>query len=458
VGSVFFVDIDANETRHQTFVTSVSGTNITIRDAIPSAAAAGKQVDSMLAAVMVGEADRWVIENVLVINARGGLLTKPETDFVISNRGTIRNFQTDGFRYFGWIKAGNAAGIKATDVKLWGGFVETFNYTGSGIAGPYSFIKKVFLLRDVTVTVNGVTQVYLTDWNYASQTSIQFLAGRFPAASASIVISHFRDGYRGFVDDQRNTSIISGGNLFDAVEVLDAFVGVSCYESELTEFRSLISDTCQYTSLQLNACVNTLVFSGDTFLGFAGSSLKIYNSNSKSFISLYTKRVSLSDQWLSVLDDNIYVDSTSTVTINAPGWSGEFQTNIVSGGILNIEGGEIFKGRNVANVAAASTVYLSEAGAVSAINDAAYRAPRAMTAKKLRVDVDVAPGAAQSYTYDVFLAGTSIGQAVISGAASYNATAILNTYVLEGAQINLRLVTSAAANIGARHFAQMMAV
>ena len=457
IGDVFFVNLDANELRHQTFVTGVAGNSITIRDAIPTAAAAGKEVNVMLAAVMVGAADHWVVENILVINARGGLLTKPETDLVLSNRGSVQNFQTDGCRYFGWIKAGNAAGIKAYDIKLWCGYVETFNYTGSGIAGPYSFSNPVFLLRDVTVTVNGVPQVYLTDWNYASQTSIQFLAGRFPAAGAAIVISNFRDGYRGFVDDQRSTAIISGGNLFDSVEALDAFIGASFFESELTEVRSLISDTCQYQGVQLNSCPNTLVFSSECFLGFSGSSLKLYNSNPKAFVSLYTHRVPLGEQWLAALDDNIYIDSTSNLTISAVGWSGEFQTAAATGGNYNFEGGEIFRGRNVANVAAASTVYIAEAGAVAVMDDALWRAPRPMTAKKLRVDVNIAPGAGQSYTYDVLVAGVSIGQAVISGAGVFNATTLLNTFVSTGAQINLRLITSAGAATNTRHFAQMIA-
>lgn len=457
IGDVFFVNLDANELRHQTFVTGVAGNSITIRDAIPTAAAAGKEVNVMLAAVMVGAADHWVVENILVINARGGLLTKPETDLVLSNRGSVQNFQTDGCRYFGWIKAGNAAGIKAYDIKLWCGYVETFNYTGSGIAGPYSFSNPVFLLRDVTVTVNGVPQVYLTDWNYASQTSIQFLAGRFPAAGAAIVISNFRDGYRGFVDDQRSTAIISGGNLFDSVEALDAFIGASFFESELTEVRSLISDTCQYVGVQLNSCPNTLVFSSECFLGFSGSSLKLFNSNPKAFVSLYTQRVPLGEQWLAALDDNIYIDSTSDLTISAVGWSGEFQTAAATGGTYNFEGGEIFRGRNVANVAAASTVYIAEAGAVAVMGDALWRAPRPMTAKKLRVDVNIAPGAGQSYTYDVLVAGVSIGQAVISGAGVFSATTLLNTFVPTGAQINLQLITSAGAATNTRHFAQMIA-
>ena len=458
IGEVFFVELDANELRWQTFVTNVVGNTVTIRDAIPSAAAAGKEVNALFAAVMVGEADRWAIENVNVINARGGLLTKPETSSVVSNRGTVVNFQTDGAWYYGWIKAENCAGIKAFDTKLWCGRVETFNYTGSGIAGPYSFGKRVFLLRDVTVTVNGVPQVYLTDWNYASQTSIQFLAGRFPAAGAAIVISHFRDGYRGFVDDQRNTAIISGGSLFNGLEVLDAFVGVSCLDSELTEFSSMISDGCQYVALQLSSCTPTLVFSSDCFLGFSGASLRLFNSNPKAFVSLYTNRVPLAEQWLGALDDNILVDATSNLRISASGWSGEYQNAVTAGGKFAIVGGTAFAGRNVANVAGGSTVYLAEYGSSANLGDTLFRTPRDGTLKAVRVDTDVAPGAGQTYTYDVLVSGVSQGTVTISGAAAFSATGVLNTFVGQGTQINLRLITSATAAAGARHYMQAVMI
>lgn len=457
IGDVIFIDIDANEVRWQTFVTSVSGTTIGIRDPLPGSAAAGKSVEAMQAAIVVGAATDWSVSDVLVINARGALLTMPPSGQV-SNKGSVRRFSTDGYRYFGWIKAGDTAGVKASDVKLWGGFVETFNYTGNGTAGPYSFTKKVFLLRDVTVTVNGVAQVYGTDWNYASQTSIQFLAGRFPGTGAAIAIYHFRDGYRGFVEDQRNTAIISGGNLYDAVECLDAFVGASFFESDLTEVRSLISDTCQYGALQTNGCTNTLVFSGDTFLGYSGSSLKSFSSLTKIFQSLYTNRVPLADQWLSSLDDNIYVDAASEVRINAGGWSGEFQHNLATGGKCFFVGAHQFEGRNVANIAGGSTVYLAPYGHSANLGDTGFRAPRNGTLKSVRVDVDVAPGAAQSYTYDVLVSGISVGTITISGASVFASSGVLNTFVPEGTQINLRLVTSSTAAAGARHFMQVQMI
>lgn len=449
IGQVFFVDLDANEIRWQSFVTNVVGTTITFRDAIPSAAAAGKSVTALRAFIEVGDAEEWVIDKVLVINGNGALLTMPPTGLT-SNKGSLTRFSTSGAKYFGWIKAGDAAGIKANDVKLWCGYVDTFNYTGSGIAGPYSFNKKVFLTRDVTVTVGGVAKAFGTHWTYSSQTGIQFTPGNFPGVGAAIVISHFRDGYRGMVDDQRNTSIISGGNVFTKLETLDAFLGTVCLESELTEFVSLNSDTCQYAAMQLSGCTNTLVFSGETFLGFSGSSLKVYGSNVKCIPMLYTYRVPLSYTWLPTQDDNIYQDATSVLRISAAGWTGEFQNTVVAGGKFDVLGSKDLTGRNSANLTAGATVYLADNGAFAAAADASQRAPIDGTLKKLTVTSDTAPGAGQTYTIDILVAGASQGQVVLSGAAAVSGQAILNTYVAEGTLIQFRLAVGAAAAVAAR--------
>lgn len=457
VGDVIFIDTDANEVRWQTFITSVAGATIGLRDALPSAAAAGKQVDAMLAAIRVGAASEWLIEDVLAINGRGVLLTMPPAG-QISNKGTVRRLATEGARYFGWIKAGDTAGVKFHDVKLWCGYVETFNHVGTGGAGPFSFAKRVFLLRDVTVKVDGVPQAYGVDWEFASQTAIQFLTGRFPAVGATIAIEHFRDGYRGFVEDQRSTAIISGGHTYNSLEVLDAFVGVACFESELTEFVSLISDTCQYAALQLSACTNTLVFSGDTFLGYSGSSLKVFGSNAKCFSSLYTKRVPLSEQWLGALDDNIYSDGASDLRIAAAGWTGDFQNVVAAGGKFAVKGATIYGGRNTANLTPGATTYLSPAGAFSGIGDAQQRLMDDSTLKKLRVDTNTAPGAGQSYTINVLLAGTQVGQVVLSGAGTFTGEAVLNAYGVSGTALDLQLIASAGASAGARINVQVAAI
>ncbi len=448
VGDVIFIETDANEVRWQTFVTSVSGATIGLRDALPSAAASGKQVDAMLAAIRVGAASEWLIDDVLVVNGRGALLTMPPSG-QIANKGTLRKFSTEGARQFGWIKAGDSAGIKAEDVKLWCGYVETTTHTGNGTAGPFNFGKPVFLLRDVAVRVNGVERVRGTHWNFASQTAIQFLPGHFPASGAAIEIEHFRDGYRGMVEDQRSTAVISGGNTYGKVEALDAFIGVSCFESDLTEFTNLIADTCQYAALQLSACTNTLAFSGDTFLGFSGSSLKVFNSNPKCIASLYSNRVPLSEQWLGSLDDNIFVDGASVLGIIAGGWTGEFQTNVATGGRLSLKGADFYSGRNTANLTAGVANFLSPAGAFASLGDAQQRLVNDSTLKRVRVDTNIAPGAGNNYTLRVRLAGTTVGTVVISG-SSFAGEAILNTFGWAGSALDFELVPSAGAPVAAR--------
>lgn len=449
VGDVIFVEMDSGELRHQSFVTAISGTAVTIRDGLVAAAAAGRKIEAMVSAIRVGSADHWMIEDVLVVNARGALLLMPEDGESVSSRGSLVRFRTDGFHYFGVVKAGNTSGIKAHDIKLWGGFVESISRIATGAQSVFAFQKKVYILRDITVRVDGVKKDFGTAWIYESQTSIRFLNGHIPSMGAKVEIDHFRDGFFGFVEDQRDASIISGGNLYDAVEVLDAFAGVVCREAELTDFRSLISDSCQYTGLDLVGCSNTLVFSGDTFLGFSGCSLKLHGSIPKNFISLYTRRVPPSEQWPVPADANIYIDPASDLRVNAAGWTGEFQT--AGEGKLSIVGGHHFDGRSIGSLAGGSNIYLCSNGATPSTADATYRAPRDGTLKSVRVDVDIAPGANQSYTYDVLAAGVSVGQVKIEGAARYWAVGALNTYVVRGTPILLRLVTSSGAAATARH-------
>jgi hypothetical protein len=275
---------------------------------------------------------------------------------------------------------------------------------------------------------------------------------------AVIAISHFRDGYMGVVDDQRQTFIISGGNLLDSVEVLDAFVGAELVESELTEVRSLISDTCQYVALSLSQCVSTCVFSGDTFLGFSGASLKIFNSAVATIPSLYTQRVPLAEQWLASLDDNVFIDATSEFNVAASGWRGELQNGAAAGARLTAPGAHLFIGRNVADIASGLTVYLGPAGHSASVADQQQRGPRRGTLKRIRVDVDNAPGAGQTFTYAIFVAGVQAGTLLISGASQFAASGFLNYPVVEGAAVDIRLITSAGANTDARHYfvAQMV--
>lgn len=446
IGDVVLLKTDTGDQRFLTYVTAVSGTTITIRDAIPSTATSANPVTFMTAFLVVGTALWWNISDILSINCGGGVLIKPANDTQISNKGTFRSFYTDGCKYFGVIKAENAAGIKADDLKLWGGYVETTNATGNGTAGPFSFPTKIFLLRDVTVTVGGVAKTYGTHWNFASQSSIQFTVGNYPASGAAIVISHFRDAYRGFVDDQRNTSIISGGNCYSKVEVLDFYVGVQAESVELTDFSDLIADSCQYSALTMNNCVLTLGFQGKTFLGFSGNSIIAYSTNGVSFTNLYTSRVPLAYQYLGALDNNIY-SSNSVLLINAGNWNGgDYQVATASGGKVDIFGGIVMQFSSDSAIAASTTTYLTTKSPSSITGRSPYLIPQSGQLLKLHVRSSSAPGAGKSYTFTPNINGTDYpsAAAAITGAGVYSATSIFVQGFNAESEIVLKLVTDAA--------------
>jgi hypothetical protein len=347
-GDVLFIDLDANDLRWQTIVISVVGNNVVIRDAIPAQASIGAQIVSLKGWLWVSDAKWWNINDILVVNARGALLIKPTNTSNFSNYGTLNNFSTDGIRYFGIAKIENAAGIKLTNAKLWGGYVQVNNHTGNGSAGPFTFSTPVFLYRDVSVYVDNVFQSYLSDWTYASQTSIQFTPGNFPATGAQIRIEHFADGFRGFIEDQRNTAIISGGNCYTTMEILDAYVGVFATEAELTDFQDLIVDTCSGPAIQMSGCQPNFQF-GTSFIGFNLINIQAFSCNSVEFSNLYTKRVPQSESFPSV-GDNILCDN-STLLINAANWTGgDYQINQTNNGSVNLSGTynlNFFSGTNV---------------------------------------------------------------------------------------------------------------
>lgn len=447
VGQIIFIDVDSDDLYWNTVITNIVGTTVTIRDVLPSTASAGNQVLSLAAICWVETCDHWTVSNVLIVNAKGGLLIKPANTTSFSNRGTLENVTVDTSHYFGAYKAENAAGVKATNVKLWNGHVVVTTAAGNGTAGPFSFDSTVFLLRDLTVTVNGVVKTRGTHWNYASSTSIVFTAGNFPASGADIVMSHFRDSLRGFVEDQRNTTIISGGNLYLAMESLDAKIGVQLLDAELTDFTDLISDSCQYEALRLDGCASSVRF-GKTFLGFSASSIVANSTNGVLFDELYTARVPTAETYLGVAADNILLNNSS-LTINATNWTGgDYQRNTPGTSALDFTGLISISCSSVTNVAAGATVFLTSAGQ-AVFNLSPRIMPSAGQLLILDASSAAAPGAGQTFTYVPVVNGVDItvAQTVISGAATFSSRAIFVEGYDRKAEVGLKLITSAGAAV-----------
>ena len=430
-GMVAMVDVDGGGSYHVTEVSSVVGSVVNIRDGLPTGgASSGRKVVFSYAAVWVENALWWEVDDIQVTNARGALLIKP-TGSNVSNYGTLRKFTVPNCKYFGGVKQGNAGGVKSQDVKIWGGWVETVNAVGNGTAGPFTFITDGtgFLKRDLTLTVNGVAKVYPTHWTFASDTSIQFTSGNFPATGAAIVMSHFRDGIRGWLEDHRGGSILTGGNDYKQLEVLDFFIGVECQSVQLTDF-DVIADTCSYASMQLTGCQATLNIN-KAFLGFSRASLKVFNSLGV-FGRITTARVPTRDTITGTVDDNIFVDATAVIELNTPEWTGgDYQIN--GPGTVNLKGcnrTQFFSTPGAPITAGGTDLvrYLSSWGDFSSVPAQAPMMGAAGHFLEAVARVTSAPGASKTYTIQMQVNGVDSGAPfTITGSGVFEARQRMTT-------------------------------
>jgi hypothetical protein len=442
-GQAIFIRMPSSIYRHYTLVQSVAGNVITLRDALPGNVSSGAEVVALFAAVWVGDAVHWLLDRIKVVNGRGCFMIKPTSTNAISNRGSMGVIDWEGARYFGYLKAENAAGVKARDIKGWCGWVDVVTLTANGTAGPYAVGAEVFLKRDVTVYVNNVLQAFPARWVFSGN-SIQFTAGNIPISGATIRIEHFRDGYYGLIEDQRNTAVISGGSNYSQVEVLDAITGVYAPEGDLCDFDELIIDSISGTGLNMLSCSDSLNF-GKTFIGFANRCIASFSSNAPSIGRLFTKRVPTSETVSGTVDDNVYVEN-SNLRINIDEWTGEdHQIAGPANGVVVFKGGREVTVHNRTNIPAntANALFESYGGDyVDAGHDGWVLG--------FNVAATNAPGAGQSFTYDLLVNNAVVATAVISG-ANFSATARVNAYIARGQGVSVRVTTSAAANGTAVH-------
>jgi hypothetical protein len=446
---VIILKLSGVETRFFTVITNVVGTTVSLRDAVPGAVNAGAEVISTYGLINVTDAQNWLIEDVQVINSRAALLVKPSSPVNFSNKGTIKTFNVEGSRYFAYAKVENAAGIKAYDMKLWCGWSETINYIGNGSATAYNLNSPAFLKRDVTITVNGIAQVIGVNWTFSDADTITFSSP--PANGAAIVISHFRDGYFGFVEDQRNTSIISGGSGYIHLEVLDAIDGMYLYETDLTDFDEIIVDTISDTAIRLVSTTSTCIF-GKVFLGFTNSCIKAYSAIGTSFGQMYSDLVPTVDTVTGTVGNNILADN-SALLIDAGGWVGpNYGFTPSSGGYISLRGGNILNTSTSSTIPAATSAYMNDYGGTLII------APQDMTLFGFYAACDTAPGAGRTFTYNVYVNATLAGTGVISGAGAFSTGKIwCNQFAAPGDSILVQVVTSASAS-AARHRCGIIAI
>ncbi len=450
-GQVALVEVDGAGSWQVTEVESVVGLAVTLRDALSSDVSSGNRLIFGFGGIVIGDsAAEWTLTDVRTVNARCAYLIKPQSTSGVSNKGTGLTVTCDGIRYFGLVKQGNAAGVKLDDVKLWGGYNEVIDNTGNGTAGPFTVSSDpVYLKRDVTVTVNGVAKTRPTHWEFSSSTQITFTSGNFPSVGAAIQSTNFRDGIRGFVDDHRNATTISGGNDYGEVEVLDCLIGTELFEAELTDFSNLIVDTCQYVGLNMVSCPTTLNIN-KAFLGYNGANAKSFAS-SANMGRVYTKRVPTADTVSGVVDNNIEIDATSKLDIDVGQWTGgDYQ--VAGAGYLNPRNGKTVQCFSTpgAAIGAGVTRYLTHFGTSIAPPTQGWVAPCDTHILEIVCAATAAPGVGQTYTYRATVAGAATGPTLVVSGSTFGGTLRLELSVLKGQTVDVQVVTSAGAS-GAEH-------
>ena len=139
-------------------------------------------------------------------------------------------------------------------------------------------------------------------------------------------------------------------------------------------------------------------------------SLKVYVSSFPIIGRLYTNRVGASDLVDGTQDNNIEIDATSELSLDASQWDGgDYQ---VSGsGAINWRGGRHlnFYSTLGRSVAAGSTVYMNLGSHTVGVPTTAQLLAADTNLLELIVQSGAAPGAAQTYTYQWNINGADVG-------------------------------------------------
>lgn len=438
-----------------TIITAVGADTITLRDAMPETFTAGAMVVAFEGVVLVEDTEWYEIRDVLFVNTSAGLILKPsdpdDTSKVVG-KGSISEIRYAGIEFVGFAKYGNSHDLNLIDMQGWGGLSDHFTYTGAGVAGNFGLNGwKVYLLRNVTVYVDGVPQVYGTDWEFLSQTSITFKSGHFPDAGATIDIYHFRDCVRNFIEDQRGDPFIAGGNKYGFVGILGGRAGMHLHRVRLSDFGEVHVDTCAGIGLLTQGCDSSCRF-GKFSSTWAPKSIQSLDDTGQGvqFSQLNTLRVPSTETYAEAVggaarQDNVSCGTGSNISINVDAWTGgDYQWagpgrfNWRGANTLNFASGPVLVGGGV-------TKYIG-LGSVENTQYSYFFAPADCTILEFYVALSAAPGAAQSVTATVQVNQVDVDAVVtLTGVAAFEGSVALDIPVNKGDRINLKMVTSASA-------------
>lgn len=277
----------------------------------------------------------------------------------------------------------------------------------------------------------------------------QMYVGQVPSGGKAIP----KAGCIGFQIVSTGTNNAAGGHFISQIAVLEAEIGFQFTDAQLTNVTQCIADSLKGSGYQLTNACEYIKFD-NCFAGTCANGFEITGTSTNIWIegcdTIFQGVVPPWGDLANFFQTGPYYDIKigNTASVRVGTWYADaysiFQDATTSL-TFDIEN-EVYVG-TTAQVAAASTVYLTPAGA-SANENFNFVAPRKGVLLQLRARNGVAPGAGQSFTYTVRVDAVDTGlQAITSGASSFGSIVTATVPFNAGSDISVKLVTSATASL-----------
>lgn len=272
--------------------------------------------------------------------------------------------------------------------------------------------------------------------------------------------SNPKTGAIGFQHVGTGTTIGRGGHLLNSIASLESETGFQFTDSELITLENCVADSVSGAGYQITTTGPYSVgtgsqkikfdncFAGTCKIGFeiTGGAIDTFISSPSTFyqgvIPPWGSPTFYKTTGNYAVARDIYLDATSSLFLSA--WDADAYSSLFSG-TISIAESQGFSVGSTSTVAAASTVYLTTAGALAS-ELMYFVAPKKGMVYGLTAQCGLAPGASQSFVYTLRKQLADSGTtATITGASSFSATTNAITMFNEGDVLSVKLVTSATA-------------
>lgn len=434
-----------NDTYHGTFITGISGTTITLQKALPSGASSGAPVAASWGMLHVYGATRGSFSRLFWVNGQVCLVLDRDGSSNACVRHVFADLNMSGFRYGGLIEGRDVADCSFNNVMIRGGWTEVNNQLGTGAKVNFDISQPIFLKRDVSVYVGGVLKALTTDYTVPSRFRVTMVSA--PSNGVAVQIQNFTDAWFGHFNDQTGWSSIRGGCQYFDVNVLDCYFGRFLRKKELATFIGCITDTCEVGEYIRES---TEIQYTSPFIGYNSTGVDIGESSTVQMDGrINNTQPSASDLVSGAVGALWQNASGCTLQLNVAGLTAGTALTRTGSGTFSFKGAtEMHLGTSATIAAGSSSVYLGPAGNNS--GGAPFVVAQSCKAIAMYMQSGSAPGAAQTYTYELYKNGVLSALACShTGAATFSSSDTDNGISCSpGDNLGVRVTTSAGAAVG----------